>query len=101
MEMQSFLAICIVCLIPAVIGHGYMSKPASRNAMWRYGFKTPVNHDDNGLNCGGFSFQWDTNKGKCRVCGDPFGGKQRHVYPGKFKICNLNSVCLFSVFLFL
>ena len=63
-----------------------MTKPAGRNSMWRYGFKNPSNFDDNGLNCGGFSLQWDTNKGKCGVCGDPFGGRQRHVFPGKQQI---------------
>ena len=83
MEIQSLLVLSIACYISAVTGHGYMSKPASRNSMWRYGFKNPTNYDDNGLNCGGFSYQWDASSGKCGVCGDPYGGTQRHVYPGK------------------
>ena len=42
-----------VCFIQLVKSHGYMRNPASRNCMWRYGFKTPVNYNDNELWCGG------------------------------------------------
>ena len=34
-------------------GHGMMLDPPGRSSMWRLGFPTPVNNDDNGLNCGG------------------------------------------------
>ena len=36
-------------------GHGYLMDPPARASMWRepYKFSTPVNYDDNGLNCGG------------------------------------------------
>nr|KAG5707276.1 hypothetical protein BaRGS_000050 [Batillaria attramentaria] len=40
--------------------------------MWRAGFNTPKNYDDNALFCGGFSTQYGTNHGKCGVCGDPW-----------------------------
>jgi hypothetical protein len=40
--------------------------------MWRFGFANPVNYDDNELYCGGYSVQWEQNKGKCGVCGDAY-----------------------------
>ncbi len=36
-----------------VAGHGMMLDPPARASMWRFGFNTPINYDDNGLNCGG------------------------------------------------
>ncbi|KAK7476987.1 hypothetical protein BaRGS_00031763, partial [Batillaria attramentaria] len=53
-------------------GHGRLVEPPSRSSMWRFGFKTPVNDDDNGLNCGGSGVQYSRNQGKCGVCGDPW-----------------------------
>ena len=61
-----------------------MIDPASRNAAWRFGFDTPVQVTDNELNCGGFSKQWDTNKGKCGVCGDAYNEKPKYTHPGKY-----------------
>jgi len=54
--------------------------------MWRYGFTTPVNYNDNELYCGGFSVQWSDNDGKCGVCGDDYGMKQPrpHEAGGKY-----------------
>ncbi|KAL1435226.1 hypothetical protein MTO96_011148 [Rhipicephalus appendiculatus] len=40
--------------------------------MWRSGFKTPRNYNDNELFCGGYSVHWQQNGGKCGVCGDPW-----------------------------
>merc|ERR1712212_565116 len=53
-------------------GHGMITDPPARNAMWRYGYTNPVNYNDNELYCGGFSVQWNQNEGKCGVCGDNF-----------------------------
>ena len=36
-----------------VKGQGRMLLPPSRASMWRFGYDTPVNHNDNVLNCGG------------------------------------------------
>lgn len=58
--------------IVAVSGHGRLIEPPSRASMWRYGFDSPPNYNDHELYCGGFSRQWQTNKGKCGVCGDPW-----------------------------
>ena len=73
--------------IIVVLGHGRLIDPASRNSAWRYGFHTPRQVTDNELNCGGFSVQWDTNKGKCGVCGDPYhfkAGEALYTFPGKY-----------------
>jgi hypothetical protein len=84
--------------------HGYLQEPAARNCAWRFGFKTPENFDDNGLNCGGFAHQWFTNgtlffyfnslfeilrffssqEGKCGVCGDNYSGPRQHEVGGLY-----------------
>lgn len=40
--------------------------------MWRVGFPTPKNENDNALYCGGFGVQHNLNGGKCGICGDPW-----------------------------
>jgi hypothetical protein len=54
--------------------------------MWRVGFPTPKNEDDNALYCGGFGVQHDHNGGKCGICGDPWDAFPReHEAPhGRF-----------------
>ncbi|CAN7940817.1 unnamed protein product [Ixodes hexagonus] len=52
--------------------HGRLMEPPSRSSMWRMGFKTPKNYNDNELFCGGYSVQWVRNNGRCGVCGDPW-----------------------------
>jgi hypothetical protein len=59
-----------------VSGHGRLIEPPSRASMWRYGFDAPANYNDHELYCGGFSRQWQTNGGKCGVCGDPWDAPQ-------------------------
>ncbi|BFZ25675.1 hypothetical protein BsWGS_28713 [Bradybaena similaris] len=44
-------------------GHGYMLDPPGRSSMWRKGFPTPINWDDNGVRC-------DISERNCRVCGN-------------------------------
>lgn len=55
-----------------VQGHGRLMEPPSRSSMWRVGFKTEPNYNDNELFCGGYSVQWQRNGGRCGVCGDPW-----------------------------
>ncbi|KAF8764488.1 hypothetical protein HNY73_022554 [Argiope bruennichi] len=38
--------------------------------MWRFGFETKPNYNDNELFCGGYTVQWQRNGGKCGICGD-------------------------------
>jgi len=43
----------------SVDAHGRLVKPPSRSSMWRYGFNTPTNYEDNQLFCGGASVSHD------------------------------------------
>merc|ERR1712213_211096 len=66
-----------------VSSHGRFTNPPSRASAWRYGFDTPADYDDNGNNCGGFSYQYDKADGKCGICGDPYFDEPRaHEAPG-------------------
>lgn len=49
-----YLSLCMQ-LPPGVYGHGYLIDPPSRSSEWRLGFKNPINYNDNGLSCGGFT----------------------------------------------
>ncbi|GFS93653.1 chitin-binding type-4 domain-containing protein, partial [Nephila pilipes] len=51
-------------------GHGSLVETPSRSSMWRFGFKTKPNYNDNELFCGEYTVQWQRNGGKCGVCGD-------------------------------
>jgi len=66
-----------------VSSHGRFTNPPSRASAWRYGFDTPADYDDNGRNCGGFSYQFERADGKCGICGDPFFDEPKaHEAPG-------------------
>jgi hypothetical protein len=82
------MAAAVVLLLTAgrAAGHGRLIEPPSRSTMWRsvrwpgcraaltadprYGFDTPPNYNDHESYCGGFTRQWQTNGGKCGICGD-------------------------------
>jgi len=63
-------------LVVNVHGHGRLIEPPSRSTMWRYGFDTPPNYNDHESYCGGFTRQWQTNRGKCGICGDAWDEPQ-------------------------
>ena len=71
-------------LIARTHGHGRLIEPPSRSSMWRFGFKTPVNYDDNQLFCGGYDVQWNKNGGHCGICGDPYTGPRDNEAGGRF-----------------
>jgi len=52
-----------------VSGHGYLMDPPGRNSMWRFGYNTPPDYDDDQVFCGGRS-TFMANGYKCGVCGD-------------------------------
>ena len=56
--------------ISLVSGHARLVEPPSRASMWRYGFDTAHDYQDNEGFCGGFFVQWEVNGGKCGLCGD-------------------------------
>ncbi|XP_059470900.1 uncharacterized protein LOC132193939 [Neocloeon triangulifer] len=74
--MPTFLTLLLVASVAYVAGHGFAKNPPSRSSMWRYGYATPVNYDDNQLFCGGFQVQYNTYGGKCGPCGDSYGDPQ-------------------------
>ena len=49
------LVVMMTMTLRSVSGHGRLVEPPSRSSMWRYGFNTPHNYDDNALNCGGLN----------------------------------------------
>ena len=65
-----------------VNAHGRMIDPPQRGSMWRFGFDVPPNYNDMSNYCGGISRQWETNGGKCGVCGDPWDQNPREHEPG-------------------
>ncbi|OWF44011.1 Zonadhesin [Mizuhopecten yessoensis] len=79
----------VLCLLLAIVvtvrGHGRLWEPPSRSTMFRRGYATPPNYNDNQLNCGGFATQWGyPNKGKCGICGDPYNGKRKNEAGGRY-----------------
>ncbi|KAL8591921.1 hypothetical protein ACOMHN_039974 [Nucella lapillus] len=70
--------------VPGVAGHGRLMDPPSRSSMWRVGFNSTPNYDDNQLFCGGVTMQWGQYKGKCGVCGDPWPGPRDNEPGGKY-----------------
>ena len=51
-----FTFICLsLSFLPAIEGHGRLWDPPGRATMWRRGYITPKNYNDNQLSCGGFS----------------------------------------------
>ncbi|KAI0209664.1 hypothetical protein LSAT2_005674, partial [Lamellibrachia satsuma] len=67
-----------------VCGHGRMLDPVGRSTMWRQGWNTPHHYNDNELFCGGFNRQWNTNQGRCGICGDPYDGARDHEWGGPY-----------------
>ena len=49
----SFCYLIFLIAMDGVNGHGFMSVPPMRSAMWNYGFPTPTNNDNTQLFCGG------------------------------------------------
>ena len=63
--------------------HARLMEPPSRASMWRVGFPTPKDQDDNQSYCGGFGIMHHRNGGKCGICGDPWDQYPRdHEAPG-------------------
>ncbi|XP_069120048.1 uncharacterized protein [Argopecten irradians] len=83
--LKIVVLLCIgLCVVVEVTSHGRLVKPPSRGSMWRYGFDTPVNYNDNELNCGGFHNQWNNQGGECGLCGDPYEGERAHEAGGEY-----------------
>lgn len=74
-----------------ISAHGRLIEPPSRASMWRYGFDTPHDYNDHECYCGGFTRQWQRNKGKCGICGDAWDAPTvRHEFFIKLLLFNVN-----------
>ncbi|XP_041356320.1 uncharacterized protein LOC121373666 [Gigantopelta aegis] len=75
----------VLWLAEVVSPHGHLKSPASRSSMWRYGWETAKNYDDNQLFCGGREHLWEKMKGKCGICGDAYDDSPRpNEWPGEY-----------------
>lgn len=81
---QILVVMVIMCCIKSIQAHGKLADPVSRSSMWRLGYKTPQNYEDNQLFCGGVQVQYEKNGGKCGVCGDPYDGARENEVGGKY-----------------
>lgn len=72
LALNLMLLIVNLLVVGKVSAHGRLIEPPSRASMWRYGFDTPHDYNDHECYCGGFTRQWQRNKGKCGICGDPW-----------------------------
>nr|CAD7573524.1 unnamed protein product [Timema californicum] len=57
--------IVLMAVLAQARGHGMVMDPVSRSSMWRMGFHTPVNYDDDGNFCGGFSSRDELETEEC------------------------------------
>ncbi|XP_064644373.1 uncharacterized protein LOC135498129 [Lineus longissimus] len=84
MATYSLLVSVLLGVVSMVAGHGRLIEPPSRVSAWRFGFKTPVDYDDDGWNCGGVGMQYDRSGGKCGICGDSYPGPRKSEAGGKY-----------------
>lgn len=50
---QLFWTFFLYCVTATVLGQGRLLLPPGRSSMWRVGYDTPINNNDNALTCGG------------------------------------------------
>ncbi|KAK3595467.1 hypothetical protein CHS0354_003457 [Potamilus streckersoni] len=62
---------------------GRMIEPPMRSSMWRYGFNTPKNYQDDLLHCGGYQ-RYIANNERCGTCGDPYDGVRHNEAGGQY-----------------
>jgi len=80
---KAWSLILLMVIIKNVLGHGRLRFPPSRASMWRDGYPTPADYNDNQGFCGGASYQ-QSQGGKCGICGDPWEGPKPHEVPGMY-----------------
>lgn len=71
-----FIFLTIFATLTLVEPHGYLEDPPARGSMWALGWDTPQNYNHMQMFCGGKQHQYQTNGGKCGVCGDPYDAPQ-------------------------
>ena len=57
MELTKLLILSLVLIfnLSGIYGHGKLIEPVNRSSMWRKGYDTPINYDDNQNYCGGLT----------------------------------------------
>merc|ERR1712196_190860 len=84
-KMDALLKIYKTLMLFAVVemaqGHGYIARPAARNALWKYGFDNPPNYDLMSLNAGGPA---KVSSGGHSKCGDNHDGPFDHMAGGRY-----------------
>ncbi|XP_037091408.1 uncharacterized protein LOC119111708 [Pollicipes pollicipes] len=76
MKLLAPLLLASVYMTAGVVGHGRLMDPPCRASMWRLGYDTPADYNDNQLFCGGKYHQQTEEGGKCGICGDPYDEPQ-------------------------
>ncbi|XP_076181127.1 uncharacterized protein LOC143153609 isoform X1 [Ptiloglossa arizonensis] len=86
LQILSLVFIVSAVVVKEALAHGRLIEPPSRASMWRYGFDTPHDYNDHECYCGGFTRQWQRNKGKCGICGDAWDSSppRAHETGGKY-----------------
>ncbi|XP_050409014.1 uncharacterized protein LOC126823976 [Patella vulgata] len=65
------IVLVVLVLLHQTNGHARLIDPPSRASMFRFGYNTPPDYNDNQGFCGGKERQ-QKNNGQCGVCGDPW-----------------------------
>jgi len=71
MQSVALALLVTVYMVGQVAGHGRLMEPPGRASMWRKGYDTPPDYNDNQCFCGGFVHQQSLG-GQCGICGDPY-----------------------------
>ena len=74
-------------------GHAKMIEPPMRSSMWRFGFDTPINYNDNELFCGGIEVSFFLSFFLCFFFFQPFSLFITVRYNGK-ELCSLPCITL-------
>ncbi|CAF3540673.1 unnamed protein product [Rotaria sp. Silwood1] len=72
--MLNLFVLFSFCLI-SINGHGYLFEPVARSSAWLVdpSFKKCCTYSGHmEMFCGGVGHQWNTNGGKCGICGEPY-----------------------------
>ncbi|KAL3885414.1 hypothetical protein ACJMK2_025477 [Sinanodonta woodiana] len=77
------LVLVLAIKLPGCTGQGRMIEPPMRSSMWRYGFNTPNNYQDDFLHCGGYQ-RYLANNESCGTCGDPYDGVRHNEAGGQY-----------------
>ncbi|CAF3451530.1 unnamed protein product [Rotaria sp. Silwood1] len=73
-NMLNLFVLFSFCLI-SINGHGYLFEPVARSSAWLVdpSFKKCCTYSGHmEMFCGGVGHQWNTNGGKCGICGEPY-----------------------------